>query len=198
MTNLGVSQAELKRLARPFIAELDDEILETQRRLHIYLVARGNGSPPRAARMYALQRPPADRTSHQWWKGTQHFSQRMGEKYADEVKALLAKRGVQMGPWDDYDPGSAKFKGDPDAAILGHQGPRDRLLRAQRLLAERNAAIENRPEVALAEDLIQDRFDAIAAENPEVLKASAKENRKIRRQIIKKHAYRPERAGVEV
>jgi hypothetical protein len=196
--NLDITPKQLKQLVNQFLAELDSELLASVERMTIYLVARHKGGSQRAARMYALRTPPADRTSDQWWKGNEHFSKTMGEKYAEEVKALLAKRGVTMGPWDDYNPGSAKFKGDPDAVIAGHQGPRERLMRAQRLLAQRQQAIEDRPDVALAEDIIQDKFRAIAQENPEVLKASAKEKAKIRRQIIKKHAYRPERAGVEV
>ena len=196
--NLDVTPKQLKQLAQQFIDELDDQLLATDERLAIYLVSRSKGSSQRAARMYALRTPPADRTSDQWWKGNEHFSKTMGDKYADEVKALLAERGVTMGPWDDYDPGSAKFKGDPDAVIKGHQGPRERLMRAQRLLAKHQQAIEDRPDVALAEDIIQEKFRAIAQEHPEVLTASAKEKAKIRRQIIKKHAYRPERAGVEV
>lgn len=196
MSDLNISQRELKRLAKQHLDELDDEILASDKRLTIYLVARSKGASDRAARMYALQSPPADRTSDQWWKGNRHFSQTMGEKYADDVKLLLAKRGVQMGPYDDYDPGSAKFKGDPDAVIRGHQSPREQLIRAQRLLARHQAAQEGRPQVALAESIIQDKFRELARENPEIVKSSAKDKAKIRRQIIKKHAYRPERAGI--
>jgi hypothetical protein len=195
--NLDIDPDKLKLHAAKFIEELDDELLSDTERLTIYLVARDRGGTERAARMYAMRQPPADRTSDQWWKGNEHFSKRMGDKYAEEVKAILARQGVHMGPWDDYDPGSAKFKGDADAVIKGHQGPRERLMRAQRLLAQRQAAIESRPDKVLAEDIVRDKFEQIAREHPEVTKASAKEKAEIRRGIIKKHGYHPERAGVE-
>lgn len=175
-------------LLNRFGHDLTDELLETAERVEIYLVARSRGSTHRGAEMYALRKPPGERTSDQWWAHNRHFSQIMGEQYAEEVRTLLARRGVQMGPWDDYDPGMAKFKGDPDAVISGHAGPRERIMRAQRLLADHYRRQDEAPPVRMAESLIKRKMRAIEKEHPEVKRAPARERAAIREKIIETHS----------
>jgi hypothetical protein len=50
---------------------------------------------------------------------------------------------------------------------------------------------DERPAVALAEDIIQEKIDAIAAEHPEVKRWGKKAKLKLRQEIVSKHAMDP-------
>ena len=171
--------------------EAPEAVLDTWKAFEIYAMAREGGATPRAAEMYAMQSPPGANTDDNWWRGNQHFSKRMGEEYAQRLRTKMALQGVEMSPWDDYDPGSAKYFGDPDALISGHGSPRERLARAQRLMLMDKARKEAAPRIDLAEDIIKQKFYDRAKENPELLKAPRSEKLKIRKEIIEKHAYKP-------
>lgn len=157
----------------------------------IYDAAIANGCSPKFAEALACRRIAAGlSTDDQWWRGNQHFSQIMGEKYANDVRRRLAAQGVRMGSRDDYVPQLARYRGDPNALISGH-GARSQLRKAAARMSDWQRRQDERPAVALAEDIIQEKIDAIAAEHPEVKRWGRKAKQKLRQEIVSKHAMNP-------
>ena len=172
--------------------ELTFEILCSRKRTEIYLLARERGTKPKMALMFACQQAPEARTDDQWHAGNKPFWQEHDARMTKNIQTACARNGVTLGRNDDYIPWLAKFPGDPDAVISGHGSPRERIKRAQRLLEQHQQRQAKRPSVPLREDIVQDKFEDLCEEHPELRRAPPKEKRKIRNQIIRKHAFRGE------
>jgi hypothetical protein len=69
------------------------------------------------ATMLCLQSPPGINTTDTFWAGRKPWHQVFGEKYANTVKANLAKKGVNLKAGDEYMPELARFPYDPQAVV---------------------------------------------------------------------------------
>ena len=187
---ISISTKEFDRLLDLFGHELTYQTMVSRDRAAIYLMARNQGTSPRMALMFACQQAPEARTDDQWWTGNKPFWQEHDGRMTKNIQDACARNGVTLGRNDDYIPWLAKFPGDPDAVISGHGSPRERIKRAQRLLEQHQERKATKPRVPLAEDYIKDKFDDLCGEHPELRRATPKEKRKIRNQIIRKHAFR--------
>jgi hypothetical protein len=172
--------------------ELTWQILGSRRRTEIYLASRIQGTSPRMAMMFACQQAPECRTDSQWMAGNNPFWQEYDAKVTKTVAENCAKNGRPLGRNDDYIPWLAKFPGDPDAVISGHGSPREQIKQAHQKLLEHQERQARKPAVPLREEYIQEKFDDLCGEHPELRRAPPKEKRKIRNQIIRKHAFRGE------
>ena len=185
-----MDDATFRKLLDRFGDECVGQIMASRQRLVIYLMSRQAGTSPRMALMFACQQAPEGRTSDQWWASNKPFWQEYDAKLTKKVADNCAKAGRQLGRNDDYIPWLAKFPGDPDAVISGHGSPREQIKRAHAKLLEHQEQQASRPAVPLREDYIQEKFDGLCEEHPELRRAPPKEKRKIRNQIIRKHAFR--------
>ena len=185
-----IDAKEFDRLIDLFGHELTGTLMLSEQRATIYLLSRKQGTAPRMALMFACQQAPEGRTSDQWWASNKPFWQEYDAKLTKKVADSCAKAGRPLGRNDDYIPWLAKFPGDPDAVISGHGSPREQIKRAHAKLLEHQEQQASRPAVPLREDYIQEKFDGLCEEHPELRRAPPKEKRKIRNQIIRKHAFR--------
>ena len=144
------------------------------------------------ALMFACQQSPELRTDDQWHARNTPFWKEYDAKLTAKVSENCAKHGRPLGRNDDYIPWLAKFPGDPDVVISGHGSPREQIKRAHAKLLEHQERKANQPAVPLREDYIQEKFNDLCEEHPELRRAPPKEKRKIRNQIIRKHAFRGE------
>ena len=183
---------EFDRLIDLFGHELTGPLMLSKQRATIYLMARDNGTSPRMALMFACQQAPEARGDDQWWAHNKPFWQEYDAKVTKKVTENCAKNGRPLGRNDDYIPWLAKFPGDPDAVISGHGSPREQIKRAHAKLLEHQERQASRPAIPLREDYIQEKFDNLCEEHPELRRAPPKEKRMIRNQIIRKHAFRGE------
>ena len=180
------------RLIDLFGHELTGPLMLSRQRATIYLLSRDKGTCPKMALMFACQQAPEARTDDQWWGKNKPFWQQYDEKMTNTVAKACERNGHKLGRNDDYIPWLAKYPGDPDAIISGHGSPRERIKRANQLLLEHQERQVNRPKTPMREDLIEEKFDQLYEEHPELRRAPPKEKRKIRNQIIRKHAFRGE------
>jgi hypothetical protein len=151
-----------------------------------------SGCSQRLAELFASRKCPALRTGKQWAAGNTPFWKQYDERGTAKVAANCERNGCKLGRNDDYIPWLAKFPGDPDAVISGHGSPRERIKRAHQLLIEHQNRQAHRPATPLREDYIQEKFEDLCQEHPELRRVPPKEKRKIRNQIIRKHAFRGE------
>jgi hypothetical protein len=180
------------RLIDLFGHELTGLLMLSKQRATIYLMARDAGTCPKMALMFACQQAPECRTDDQWWGSNKPFWQEYDAKVTKKVTENCAKNGRPLGRNDDYIPWLAKFPGDPDAVISGHGSPREQIKAAHAKLLAHQEAKARQPAVPLREDYVQEKFDELYEEHPELRRAPPKEKRKIRNQIIRKHAFRGE------
>jgi hypothetical protein len=187
-----ISESQFDAAYDKFGDELTHQILCSRRRTEIYLASRSQGTSPRMALMFACQSHPELRTGKQWFAHNKPFWKEYDAKVTKKVTENCAKNGRPLGRNDDYIPWLAKFPGDPDAVISGHGSPREQIKAAHAKLLAHQEAKSRQPAVPLREDYIQEKFDALYEEHPELRRAPPKEKRKIRNQIIRKHAFRGE------
>lgn len=190
--NRVISESQFDAAYDKFGDELTYQILCSRRRTEIYFASRSQGTSPRMALMFACQQAPECRTDDQWWAGNKPYWKEYDEKLATRLRDKLAKKGVHLGPNDDYIPWLAKGDADPDAVISGHGSPREQIKAAHAKLLAHQEAKARQPAVPLREDYIREKFDDLCEEHPELRRAPPKEKRKIRNQIIRKHAFRGE------
>lgn len=160
----------------------------------LYVRMRREGSDDRWAAMLALRQFPGVETTDTFWAGRKHFSEVYGEEYANGVRTLLAKRGVNLKAGDEYCPELARFKGDPQA-VLPFDGARDRIRKvAERLGTGCEGAVSVKARgpdvdpdsktVPLAEDLIRANARRMIAKNPDLQRLSRRE---LRQAVLAKH-----------
>lgn len=152
----------------------------------IYDIAIRNGCAPRLAEMLACCRGPRIDTDSQWWRGNVPIHKEHGEAHANRVRQLVERNGGKIGPNDDYIHYLADYPGDPEAVIHGHDARsqiRRKMEKRSRRLAERAC----KPRTVLAEDIIADETDKI----PDFKRLPKKERKRIRDDVIQKHAYVP-------
>ena len=180
------------RLINLFGHELTGPLMLSKERATIYMLSRDQGTSPKMALMFACQQAPEARTGKQWFAGNKPFWQQYDEKMTKNVAKACARNGHPLGRNDDYIPYLAKYAGDPDAHISSNGSPREQIKRAQQKLLEHQERQASRPRTPMREDLIEEKFDQLYEEHPELRRAPPKEKRKIRNQIIRKHAFRGE------
>lgn len=88
----------------------------------IYLRVRREGeergrNADRWATMLCLNAPPGIQTTDSFWAGRQPWHQVFGEEYANNVKAKLRNKGINLKAGDEYMPELARFQGDPEAVV---------------------------------------------------------------------------------
>jgi hypothetical protein len=189
---IELDQQTFDRLLELFGHELTGPLMMSRHRATIYLLSREQGTCRKMATMFACQQAPEPRTGKQWFAGNKPFWQQYDEKMTNNVAKACERNGVKLGRNDDYIPWLAKYPGDPDAIVSGHGSPRERIKRANRLLQLHQERQASRPRNPMREDLIEEKFDQLYEEHPELRRAPPKEKRKIRNQIIRKHAFRGE------
>jgi hypothetical protein len=162
----------------------------------LYVRCRRQGSDDRWAAMCALQTPPLGATNDTFWGGRKHFSEVYGEAYANHVKKLLKKQGVNLLPGQEYMPELARFRGDPEAVVpFGNGRSYMKTLCEKRGWAIEGAVnVEHRgPEldpladencVPLAEEIIRSKARQEIAENPDLKRISKRE---MRERVLEKY-----------
>lgn len=161
-----------------------------------YVRMRREGNTDRFAAMLALQSPPRGETTDTFWAGRKPWHEVYGERYANAVKAKLAKQGVNIGPNDEYMPELARFQGDREA-VIPFEGARSHM---KNLCIRRGWAIEGattvegrEPEfdpladehcVPMAEDLIRQGARRMIAKDPELKRLPKRE---LRERVLDKY-----------
>jgi hypothetical protein len=149
----------------------------------IYQQAIRNGCTPRMAEMLASRQAPRLDTD-------KVFFSRMGgleelpEGYREHVIEDARAHGYAPSPGDTYLPGLADFRGDPKAFVSRATG-------AKRKLKEHIDRCKAGPledplgKPTLAEDIISERMQDMAAEDPGLLERRSVND--VREEIISKH-----------
>lgn len=129
---------------------------------------------------------PRTDTDDQWWRGNVPIHKEHGEAHANRVRQLVERNGGKIGPNDDYISYMADYPGDPEAVIHGHDA-RAQIRRKLEKRAQRLAEKARQPRVLLSESLIAEETDKI----PDFNRLPKKERKRIREDVIQKHAYVP-------
>jgi len=152
----------------------------------IYDQAIRNGCSPRLAEMLACRRGPRIDTDDSWWAGNRPIHKEHGEQHANRTRQLVEKNGGKIGPNDDYISWMAEYPGDPEAVVHGHDA-RSQIRRKLEKRSQRLAERARKPRVMLSESLIAEETDKI----PDYQRLPKKERKRIRDDVIQKHAYVP-------
>ena len=168
--------------------------------LALYVIARRTLATHKFAMILALQKPPGIETSDTFWAGRKRFDQVYGEEYANRIRLNLSKKGITLGPTDEYMPELARYQGDPQA-VVPFSGARDHI---RKLCETRGWACNGAVNVKEREPL----SDPIGAENckalhPKLVDQLAiqecrknpdlqqKTKRELREMIVDKHGHKP-------
>lgn len=160
----------------------------------LYVRMRREGQDDRWAAMLALQQFPGIQTTDTFWAGNKPWHEVYGEKYANEVKAILARRGVNLRPGDTYYPQLAKSKGDPEA-VIPFDGARSYIRKlcekrgwacegAVNLEARQPDSDPHEQAVPLAEDLVRSNAKRMVEKNPDLARLSRRE---LRQRVLAQH-----------
>lgn len=165
-------------------------------RRSLYFKLRRTGNSHRFADMVSCQRGPGLMTDSVFFAGMPKLQdQFVDDRQREKVIKIAKRHGYTPNPNDVYEPGLARFQGDPEAFVppTGGRGY------IRKLCESRGWACEGAVKVAhsapkedpfdakpLAEDLIQGHMRYAIAKNPG-LKKSKKE---LREKIIAKHGVK--------
>lgn len=161
-----------------------------------YVQIRRTGETHRWALMLASQSGPALNTDSMFFQGMPRLYEQFGSQRAlDHVLKAAAKHGFKPNPTDIYQPGLARFKGDPEAFVpaTGGRGYIKKLCETRGWAVEGAVKVAARqpesdplaPEkcVPLADDLVRARMRTAIAKNPEL----GRKPKELRAAIIAKH-----------
>lgn len=165
-------------------------------RLALYVSSRRKGNTHKFATAMALQKIWGTKTTDTFWAGRKPFYEVYGESYADDVRKKLAKRGVSLGPQQEYFPELARFRGDPEA-VISFDGARSRI---KSLCEKRGMACEGAVNVdhrepgidphdpynhrPLGEDIIRRNIAKMVKDDPSL---KGKSRAEMREAVIAKH-----------
>ena len=105
---------------------LDDESAiasDGSTRLALYMRLRREGKDHRLADMLASQRPPGGFTDDTFFSGIPRLAEQIGDdKQVERYVNAARKHGYNPSPNDMYQPGLARFPGDPEAFLNRSRG----------------------------------------------------------------------------
>jgi hypothetical protein len=154
------------------------------------------------ATMLCLQSPPGLQTTDTFWSGRKTWVEHFGEDYANNIKANFARKGINVGPNQEYmpelvRPGFGPHNPDPEALVPfgGARSYIKKLCESRGWGAEGAINVKARqPEsdpladencVPMGEDLVRTKGRLMMQDNPEVFKG--KNRREAREMILAKH-----------
>jgi hypothetical protein len=160
----------------------------------LYMRLRRDGNTHRFSDMIACQRGPGLMTDSVFFAGAKQIGdQFVNETQRKKVLAVAKRHGYTPNRTDVYEPGLARFQGDPEAFVpaTGGRGYIRKLCETRGWACDGAVKVEARqPErdpyahaKPLAEDLIQERIKGTIAKDP----SWKKKKRELREAIIQKH-----------
>jgi hypothetical protein len=158
-----------------------------------YLTLLRNGNSPQFAEMLALRQAPASKTDREFLAGRGMLADQIGCPHQlNDIVGAAQAHGYTPGANDVYDPGLARFMGDPEAFIP----PQDARGHVKRVCEARGWAAHGMVEVKhrqpekepencrLAPDLIEERMRHMIADNPDLAR---KDKAELAAEIVEKH-----------
>lgn len=166
-------------------------------RLALYVSIRRKGEDHKWAVMLASQQGPALNTDATFFEGMPRLYEQIGsQRRLNKMLAVAAKHGFKPNPTDVYQPGLARFQGDPEAFVPA-TGGRSYI---RKLCEKRGWACEGAVKVKaaeplsdplapenckpLGEDIIRDRAAEMVRKNPDLKRKSRRE---LREAVLEKH-----------
>ena len=150
----------------------------------LYRQCLANGCTERFATMLALQAPPKANTDREFFAGRHN----LGQQFAGDRRGLRSvlrgakKRGFKPPADAIYEPGLARFQGDPEAFIpaSGGRGYVKKLLETRGWESEgavkvRASGSREQDAVALAPDLAKQMLPGVLEKDPKLKRASRRE-----------------------
>ena len=160
----------------------------------LYVRLRREGNGHRFAEMIACQQGPGLKTDVAFFQGQPALAEQFGS--AKQLKRYIdvaRKNGYNPGSRDVYQPGLARFPGDPEAFVppTGGRGYVKRLCEKRGWACEGSVNVPYREPLEdpqkqdkpLAEDLIRHRMKVEMKKNPML----AKNQKQLREKIVEKH-----------
>ena len=149
----------------------------------IYVRVRREGeergqNADRWATMLCLNAPPGLKTTDSFWAGRKPWHEVFDPRYCAGVKKELAKRGINIGPNQEYMPELARFRGDPEA-VVPFEGARSymkKLCERRGWAMEGAVTVEHRePEsdpydAPIADDLVRQKARQMVKLKPDTFK----------------------------
>lgn len=161
-----------------------------------YVAMRERGEPHGFAAMLVMQQPPACQTDATFFEGRGTLSDQLG-KAVNHYTHIAEQHGYRPGARDVYEPGLARFQGDPEAFIpaVGGKGHVKRVLEKRGYRVKRSdsashglgvEAIQQPPPKAkrMGNDLIRDNAQKMIQQDPSLAKLS---KRDLKEAVIEKH-----------
>lgn len=171
----------------------------------LYLRLRREGQSHRFAEMIAFQAGPSLRTDVSLFKGVGTVGTQFnedhprGKKLLDFYVGQAKKHGHTPQITDMYQPGLARFPGDPEAWVpaSGGRGYIKRLCEKRGWGCEGMVDVKAREpdgdpwavKKSLAEDIVTDKMSQAIEKNPNLAKG---DRRELRRQVLRRYGARPD------
>ncbi len=164
-----------------------------------YVTMREAGEPHGFSAMIVMQQPPGCISDNTYCSGRGTLDDQLGSEQAANLTKIAERNGYRPNVRDVYEPGLARFQGDPQA-FVPQSGGRAHI---KKVLNDRGydvraggvgvtngiTAIPRQPESPpmskpLAEDLIRDNANAILKREPDKRKLSTRELRDL---VVERH-----------
>lgn len=175
----------------------EPDILANKQWLAEYVAMRENGQPHGFAAMLVTQSPPACRTDNTFFENRGTLDQQLGRE-VNHYTEIAEQNGYRPGARDVYEPGLARFQGDPEAFVPATGGR----AHVKKVLEKRGYRVTNGVGVPsgicatpleslepvkskpLANDIIRENAKRILKEEPDKRKLSKNELREL---VVERH-----------
>jgi hypothetical protein len=163
----------------------------------LYVRIRREGNGDRFAAMLALQQAPRIMTDSVFFEGQKRLGDTFDEQYLKKITQAAIRNGYRPNPTDMYQPGLARFRGDPEAFVpaSGGRGYIKRLCEKRGWACEGAVSAEHRqPDrdpmescVPMAESLIRENAQRMVQANPDLKRLNKRE---LRERVLQQHGPR--------
>ena len=171
-------------------------ILADKRLLAEYVTLREAGNPHSFAAMLVLQSPPACRTDATFFEGRGTLDTQLGPA-ANHYASISEQNGYRPNNTDVYEPGLARYQGDPEAFVpaTGGRSHVKRVLEKRGFRVTPGTAVQHGMSIEaipspppkakrMGEDMIRDNAQKMIAEDPSLARLS---KRDLKEAVIAKH-----------
>lgn len=160
----------------------------------LYVRIRREGNDDKLAAMLALRQAPRIMTDNVFFEGMKRLGDTYDDGYLKSITTAAIKHGYRPNPNDVYQPGLARFRGDPEA-FVSPTGGRGYI---KKLCEKRGWAVEGAVNVAhrepesdphtagpgLSDKLIRENAQRMIAKDPSLKRL---DRRELRTAVLEKH-----------